>query len=354
MTEANQTAERHLYDVMNIFTIRYEDGSRLPATAQEIDEARELLKKAREAGPDDPDIVKWLQETEKMIDEAPKRKWRGSFFIIFVALFFIYFAFNSQSRNIVRNMFEWPETSTIRFNIKRDITGMARTFAEIQGLPDNNPRKARRLEAANERLEHLRNLDPVEERERIKSEKLNKGLWRLFGMIYFPAMLILYIYSTRAPQYLIWRRQRSFELMKKSGNILVKSVWWISRSFFFMGKLSYKIFNFSSSFRTPGYHPRASVMSHGDSGFFTGIFAAIMFFIFGLFFIVFVFVKFANLIASFLWLIVLVYYMRNYQHDRLELWKRKLKDKYTQWRDTRARERADENLSLEDGPMEEP
>lgn len=352
MTEANQTAENYLYDVMNLFSIRYEDGSRLPATMREVEGARELLEKAREAKPDDPEIVKWLEEMETLVAEAPKRKWRGSLLMIIVCAIFIFGSFERGDIAKVKNMFTWPEISKIEFNIKRDITNMARTFAAIEGMPDTDPNKARRLKAANERLEELRNLDPATVRKEAISKHLSEGFWAIFFMVYFVGLTILYIYSVRTPQYLLWKRQRELQFLKNSRNIFGKLIWGISRLFFFMGKISFKLLSFSSGYRTAGsrYSPR---ISHGSDGFMEGTVAALFFFFLGIFFLVFVFVFFANLIAQTLWLIVLILYVRNYHHDRIETGKRWLKEKYAQWREKRGGGITNDNLALEESPPAE-
>lgn len=84
-----------------------------------------------------------------------------------------------------------------------------------------------------------------------------------------------------------------------------------------------------------------------------GTVAALFFFFLGIFFLVFVFVFFANLIAQTLWLIVLILYVRNYHHDRIETGKRWLKEKYAQWREKRGGGITNDNLALEESPPAE-
>lgn len=351
---ANQIAENYLYEVLNSFSIRLEDGSRLPATMQEIEDARALLQKARAANPDDPAIVNWLEEMEALVEEAPKRKWIGSYFICFVLIIFTYLILTSGAFRHVTHMFDWPETSDIQKNIERDIKGMARTFAQIQGLPDSDPSKARKMKAANEQLEQLRNLDPEEVREKEVSEHIKNGFFGMFILIYAPSMLALYIYSARSPQFLIWKRESQLLVMKKSKNIFMRTIWGITKLFLFASKVTFKITLFFPRVHRRTYYPSLLSSPSYGGGSSAGFLLSIFFLLAGLAFFVFVFAFLSNLIFQFAWLFVSFNYLRNYQNDRLEMLKRKIKKRFYDWKQNRKQNFSPDNLVLEElAPLEE-
>lgn len=84
----NEKAKIYIEKIDGIFSFCSESGTCFPGNHREIEEARELIEKASEINPDDPQIAEQIEQRKKLILEAPKMKWAGSYFIVLVLVFF--------------------------------------------------------------------------------------------------------------------------------------------------------------------------------------------------------------------------------------------------------------------------
>lgn len=346
MDRNNQTAITYLDQVFNLFSTRFPDGSRYPASRDEITTAEGLLKKARAAEPDDPKVIFRLERSEEIVSAAGKREWCGSYVIVFFAALLVLFALFGDSRKHVMNAFNWPSQEVFAKHLAEKVKEQEAHLARLETLPDSNPDKSGRIESAKEHLAELRKKDATELRNDFIYKRLWYGTTGLFYMIYTVSMLGLYIYTARTPRFLSKKRQREYALAKESGDVLMKVFMAISGMLFgIAGAL------FSEPPTRWVYHYTDGSREYRDEH--NGAIGGLIVLAIAVSFVLWVLHTIAVVVLYSIWAIVLVQYMRNYEHERLEVWTQKLKEKYAEWKEKRAAREAEATRALPEPPSEE-
>jgi len=345
MDQNNQAATTYLDQVFNLFSTRFPDGSRYPASRNEIETAEGLLKKARAAEPDDSKVIFRLERSEEIVSAARQREWCGSYVIVFFATLLVLFAFFGDSRKNVMNAFNWPAEEVFAKHLAKKVKEQEAYLARLENLPDSNPDKSGRIESAKEDLAKLRKKDGAKLRNDFIYKRLWHGMTGLFYMIYAVSMLGLYIYTARMPRFLWKKRQREYALAKESGNVLMKVILAISGMLFgIAGAL------FSEPPTRWVYYYTDGSKEYRDEH--NGAIAGLIVLAIAVSFVLWVLHTVAMVVLYSIWAIVLVQYMRNYDHERLDIWMQKVKEKYAEWKEKRAAREAEAIPALPEPPTD--
>lgn len=270
----------------------------------------------------------------------------------FSSRFFLYLTIKSDLFVNIGLMFDWPKTATIEENIKQKINRATKNLGQIESLPDSDPSKAERLEKSKKELLEVESLEAEEMRKQIVSKRLKEGSISLFFVIYSPAILFLYIYTARAPQFLLWKREAELQRIKKSKNLFLKIIFKMIGVFFFLGKGFFKLFYFASFLVPKTYYP-PGVRSYQTYSFassrggmtFIGIILWIFSFFIGIVVLLTLLYYFINIIVLSAWLIVIINYARNIKYKEFYEFKENILIRYRKWKSTKTTDSFENNMS---------
>lgn len=328
MAEGNRAAKLYLDQVFNLFSTRFDDGSRYPGSRQEIEKADMLLRKARMAKPDDPKVVYGLERAEEIVSAASNRVWCGSYIVLIFLLFITAIAFFGNGPRRVLTIFNWPSEESVAEDLQTSIQKQEKYLQNLMKLPDSNPKKIQRVEGAKARLAEIKKSNPTTIRKELISKIVWSGLGSLAFMIYTGSMLVLYVYSARTPRFLTKKRQREYELAKSSGDVIMKVFLGISGFLFGVsGAL------FSAPPTRWVYHYTDGSREYRDEH--DGAIGGFLFLGLAFAFIIWVLHTVATIILYSIWAVVLFQYMRNYHYERLEIWKEELRQNFEDWKKKR-------------------
>ncbi|MCP4150959.1 MAG: hypothetical protein GY757_24645 [bacterium] len=209
----NDRAAERINEIYNAFTVTLEEGDR-PGTREEVEQGWENLKQAREAEPDDPELIAQMNETEEILKDSELRKFTGSkWFIIGIGLYLLaYLAILGGGKLFIEA--DIARTEKVR-EMKIRMTEKTILTMEKRKPTTQLQKAARqdRIAEAKDALVMLKKMTPEEFRSHWKTEQIYNGIRFIITKLPMVLLLILYYYVSRPKQYTINRRKKEMEVV---------------------------------------------------------------------------------------------------------------------------------------------
>lgn len=229
----NQFEEQLLQDIYDNWTyVTFdENGDELhaPASKKEIKLAEVNLREFEMLEVTNDDLRANYREIKETLESSKSRQFIGSWWIIAGVALYILFQFGS-SWSLLN--YEYP-IEQARSNQQSHIGYVEQGIQAIESKPvaEQNQDALTNLK---QNLAEITALSPEEYRQRRLDKESSNGLSMLWNTILLTGVLIAYFYASKAPQYLINKRQRQLELKMKSANFIKKAIMGIAG--FFLAK----------------------------------------------------------------------------------------------------------------------
>lgn len=289
-----------LDEAFQTFSVEAMDGSgRQPGSKNEVEQVKMLAKQARDKDPKDPEILEQINLYEDICDEAYQRRFVGfKWLMILVGVYAAFLFYRSHINFKSGGEYNLKQAETrMQGEIQRTQDYLAKMEQAHDTVRENN---ADSIEDYEDRLEELNDMTKEDYLNEMQSNRRGRGWSNLFKGIIWAAMILLYYLASRAPVFLINRRQRQIAFASKGANIFKKVV------FFFLG-----LFIAMPAFQSYRVVDQFGFKLRDE----TEISPLLIIKIVGIIFIVVMMVYIAVLLIP---LFTLINYLRNYQYEKVD------------------------------------
>lgn len=203
-----------------------EEGEALyhPTSKKHIALAKEKLAEIDKLNITDQELIGMVRNVREIVDEAPKRKFAGSYWIAAIIGIFVLIITWSDTKSFFEKMgghHSMENAETIHNE------AINRIENRISFLENQSEGYFRRDEQLKERRQELSKISEMSPEAYVRSENRRhrrQATSNLFQTLFLVAVYGGYLYASRAPVFLINRRKRQIEMMRKSSNFVQRLV----------------------------------------------------------------------------------------------------------------------------------
>ncbi|MBN1968419.1 MAG: hypothetical protein JXR48_01585 [Candidatus Delongbacteria bacterium] len=240
--ENEQNKNQHGYDLYNEIIenwgYAYQDEQTgevyyHPTSYAEVQIALDNVKKIEELAIDDEELISLTENVKSIAQEATQRKFIGSKWIIILAgiavLFLSWMNLDGFSRKI-GGYYSAENAAEVYSKEVKQIEDRILYYTKNDGTRTTNVYKGseesrqKYYEMNKDELDELKKMSPEDYISDVNWSKRGDAIKSLFGVLFILAIYGSYFYAARAPIFLINRRKREIEIMRKSTGWLMKFV----------------------------------------------------------------------------------------------------------------------------------
>ena len=195
-----------------------------PTSREHIAYAKVKLAEIDKLNITDQELIGLVRNIRDIVEEAPKRKFAGSYWIAGIIGIFVLLMTYSDTKNFFQKMgghHSMENAETLQSN---GINRIENRITFLENQPETYTRKEERLDEARENLTELSEMSPEAYVRSENRRHRRQATASLFKTLFLVAIYGGYIYASRAPVFLLNRRKRQIELMKKSSGFVQRFV----------------------------------------------------------------------------------------------------------------------------------
>lgn len=224
-TTGNEMAAEYIDKIYDCFSVTLADGeSRLPGSLEEVQKAGQYLEKAREAQPDDPQLIEQLDTTAEILEDSVTRKFTGSkWILICLGIFLLFVTWNYG----ISSLFFDKNVKDAENVIKLEISYRENQIARLERLPKPTEANRQTIARYQKEIQEYKKVTPEKYLADWKSREISAGLNFILKQIPWIILLVLYYFVSRPPQYIINRRRKEMEVKSAGANFVKKIIFGI-------------------------------------------------------------------------------------------------------------------------------
>lgn len=298
---------QEIYDKWSYITFD-EDEEELhgPASKKEVDYALERLEKVSVLPLQNEELVNWYESLNTVANESQNRRFIGSWWIIGGVSLFLLVAIYSFGISEMTKDFTVAEAQR---RLDGEISYLTQQVNRLSAIENRTEIQEGALQNQQEQLDELKPLTA----EGYRDLRLSQSFWRgfRFTMRQIPMILfvVAYYFASKAPEYLINRREREMQLMMKGAGVMKKAI--LGLMGFFLATPWVTYYDVHADGRK----------TYSDSNMEMGILQLVW--KFGVPVLIAVFVMYTMMVI--LPFLTVINYLRNYQADKIDGYVDKLK-----------------------------
>jgi hypothetical protein len=298
---------QEIFDKWSYVTVNEEnDELRGPATRKEVIFAQEHLNTFFALAVENEELVNFANELKTITEESKVRRFIGSWLIIGGVSLFLLIAIYSFGISDMTKDFSLTESQR---RLDTEINYIQRDIDRLKNYETLTEDQQGFLNSNINNLTELKALDAESYREK----RLDEAFWRGFrftmGKIPMILIVVAYFFASKAPEYLINKRERELQLMSKGAGVAKKVLLGIMG--FFLATPWVTFYDVHSD----------GSKSYSDSNLSSGVLQLVW--KFGVPLLIAFFVIYTMMVI--LPFLTIISYLRNYQADKIDIYVDKLK-----------------------------
>lgn len=195
-----------------------------PTSKDHITHAKEKLAEIDKLNITDQELIGMVENVREIVTEAPKRKFAGSYWIAGIIGLFVLFLTYSDTKDFFQKMGGHHAMENAESVHSSQVGRIENRISYLEKQSEDFVRKQERLDDAREELARVSEMAP-EAYVRSENRRQRRVAFKnLLQTLFLVGVFGGYIYASRAPVFLMNKRKRQIERMKKSSNFVKKLV----------------------------------------------------------------------------------------------------------------------------------
>lgn len=195
-----------------------------PTSKQHIAHAKEKLAEIDKLNITDQELISLVRNVRDIVEEAPKRKFAGSYWIAGIIGIFVLILTWTETKNFFDKMGGHHSMENAEAIHSTAINRIENRITFLENQSENYARRDQRLNDARENLAELSEMSPEAYVRSENRRHRRQATTSLIQTLFLVAIYGGYLYASRAPVFLMNRRKRQIERMKKSSSFVQKLV----------------------------------------------------------------------------------------------------------------------------------
>ncbi|MDG5767139.1 hypothetical protein QA596_06660 [Balneolales bacterium ANBcel1] len=203
-----------------------EEGDALyhPTSKKHIESANEKLAEIDKLNITDQELIGMVENVREIVNEAPKRRFAGSYWIAGVIGIFVLIITWSDTTTFFDKMGGHHSMENAEAIHSSAVNRIESRISTLENQPENSFRRDEQLQDRREELSRVSEMSPEAYVRSENRRHRRQAASNLFQTLFLVGVFGGYLYVSRAPVFLINRRKRQIEMMKKSSNFFQKLV----------------------------------------------------------------------------------------------------------------------------------